>query len=109
MEFNYNEIEVTPIDNFKGGEKYINAQMFFDGSVRILRASLIPGASIGLHKHETNSEVIYIISGQGSVIMDGERSTITANSSTYCPKGHEHTLINDSNEDLHFIAVIAEQ
>lgn len=109
MNFNYNEIEVTPIENFKGGEKHIDAQMFFDGQTRILRAKLIPGASIGLHRHETNSEVIFIISGEGTVILDGEKSRVTANCSHYCPKGHSHTLINDSESDLHFIAVISEQ
>ena len=109
MNFNYNQIEATSIENFKGGEKHIDAQMFFDGQTRILRARLIPGASIGLHTHETDSEVIYIISGEGSVILDGEKTKVTANCSHYCPKGHTHTLINDSKEDLQFFAVISKQ
>lgn len=109
MIFDYNKIEITPIENFKGGEKHIDAQMFFDGQTRILRARLIPGASIGLHTHETNSEVIYIIEGEGTVILDGEKSKLTSNCSHYCPKGHSHTLINDSDRDLQFFAVITEQ
>ena len=34
------------------------------------------GGSVGEHVHETNSEVIYVISGNGYVIYDGQREEL---------------------------------
>ena len=74
-----------------------------------MRAKRIPGASIGLHTHETSSEVIYILEGEGKVLYDGAYEAVSAGSCHYCPKGHTHSLINDSEKDLYFLAVIPEQ
>ena len=38
---------------------------------KIMRSVLAPGASIGLHTHETSSEVMYFLSGTGKVLYDG--------------------------------------
>lgn len=41
---------------FKGGRKELAAKMFFDGTNRIFKGRLIPGASIGVHAHEGSCE-----------------------------------------------------
>ena len=61
MVFDLKNEEAVTIDNFKGGEKYISAKMHFDGKNRILHGVLVSGATIGLHTHETNSEIIYFL------------------------------------------------
>ena len=43
--------------NFKGGLNSIFGKMCFDGSVRILRAYIPVGSSIGYHQHEENAEI----------------------------------------------------
>ena len=48
-------METTVLPNFKGGEKECKAKMYFDGTTRIMHGTLEQGASIGFHKHETNS------------------------------------------------------
>ena len=48
-------METTVLPNFKGGEKEYKAKMYFDGTTRIMHGTLEAGASIGYHKHETNS------------------------------------------------------
>lgn len=95
---------------FKGGEKELSAQMYFDGSNRILHGILIPGASIGMHTHETNSETLFVVAGHGTIIEDGESHPVHLGQCIYCPKGHSHSLINTSEEqDLEFYAVVPEQ
>lgn len=101
--------QATVIPNFKGGEKSISAKMFFDGNNRILHGVLESGATIGLHTHETNSEVIYFLKGTGKVLYDGEYERVEEGMCHYCPKGHTHSLINDSDADLVFFAVVPEQ
>lgn len=109
MIIDFKNTEATVIPNFKGGEKYISAKMNFDGMNRILHGVLISGATIGLHTHETNSEIIYILKGKGKVLYDGEYEAVEEGMCHYCPKGHTHSLINDSEADLEFFAVVPEQ
>ena len=109
MDIDFNSYDFSVFPAFKGGEKELQAKMFFDGSNRIMRARLVPGASIGMHTHEDSCEMIYILSGHGSVIFDGERSRVNAGVCHYCPEGHTHSLINDSDTDLDFFAVVPKQ
>lgn len=109
MNIDFSKIELSVIPAFKGGEKELRAHMFFDGTNRIMKARLVPGASIGMHTHDDSCEIIFITAGRGSVIMDGEKSEVTAGTCHYCPKGHTHSLINDSDADLDFLAVVPRQ
>lgn len=108
MNINFKDVKVETIENFKGGEKAAKMQFYVDENNRIMRGCLVPGASIGLHTHTTNSETMYIIQGNGKVLCDGEFSPVAAGDVHYCPKGHEHSLINSGTEDLIFFAVVPE-
>ena len=109
MKIDFNTIRETLIPNFKGGEKETAMRAFDDGTNKILRGRLVPGASIGMHVHETSSEIILITSGSGYVICDGVRTDLTAGDVHYCPKGHGHSLVNDSDAELEFFAVVPQQ
>lgn len=115
MTIRFDEIEISRLPNFKGGEKEFAAHMFFDGTNRIFKGYLEPGASIGLHTHEDSCEVIFIISGNGSIMEQEpggapETRSVSSGECLYCPKGHTHSLMNTSNdEELVFYAVVPEQ
>ena len=105
-----NDIEASILENFKGGDKHLEAKMFYDGTNRILtRAKLIPGASIGMHTHDDSCEVIFILEGCGSILEEGKRKAVHAGDCLYCPKGGSHSLVNDSEADLVFCAVVPKQ
>ena len=70
--------------------------------------TLVPGASIGLHTHETNSEIVYILRGTGTAWIDGETELLRPGVCHYCPKGHRHGMINDGTEDLVLFTVVPE-
>lgn len=107
MKIDYSKIEEEVIPHFKGGELSTAIKMFVDGSNRILKGRLEPGASIGLHTHENNCEMILITKGCGSVWDDGEIVPLATGDVNYCQKGHSHSLINNSDDDLEFFAVVA--
>ncbi|MDD5934602.1 MAG: cupin domain-containing protein [Clostridiales bacterium] len=109
MILNFNEIPVTSLKNFYGGEKELSAHMHRDEKNKILHGTLAPGATIGLHTHETSSEIIYFLEGTGKVIYDDGEENVQAGVCHYCPKGHSHSLINDGKENLVFFAVVPEQ
>ena len=116
MIIDFNKMEVTVLPNFKGGDKDFKANMFFDGTNRIFKGSLEPGASIGIHTHEDSCEVIFILEGNGT-ILEKDPSTnaetvtsVSAGHCLYCPKGHTHSLRNTSSEGtLVFYAVVPQQ
>ena len=107
MEFD--RIEESTLEHFKGGEGALKTRMVTDDLTRFMKAKLEPGCSIGLHEHTDSCEVLYVISGVGTAIMDGVEETVHAGDAHYCPKGHAHTLINRGAEDLIFFAVIPQQ
>lgn len=117
MIIKFDESNLCSLPKFKGGEKELTANMFFDGTNRMFRGCLAPGASIGLHTHEDSCEVIFILSGKGNIIeidnvadSSPMTSLVEEGDCLYCPKGHAHSLINSSEtEDLIFYATVAEQ
>ena len=109
MILHFDAMEEQIIPNFKGGEKQIKTHMYMDEACKIMRASLEPGATIGLHTHETNSEIIFMVKGTGTVLYDGGTEALPAGNCHYCPKGHSHSLRNESGETIEFYAVVPEQ
>lgn len=116
MILDFNEMGVTVLPNFKGGEKEFAANMFFDGTNRIFKGWLVPGATIGMHTHDDSCEVIFILEGKGTIVEKepgAETETVSpvsAGDCLYCPKGYSHSLQNTSDEgDLIFYAVVPKQ
>ena len=68
MLIDFSDIEEKPLEHFKGGEGTFFARMFTDTKVKIMRGRLEHGASIGLHTHEGNSEIVFILEGKGKML-----------------------------------------
>ena len=116
MKIRFDEMEVTVLPQFKGGEKEFAANMFFDGTNRIFKGRLIPGATIGMHTHDDSCEVIFILEGSGTIVEDQSSQDqevvipVSAGDCLYCQKGHTHSLRNTAEEgDLVFYAVVPKQ
>ena len=109
MKIVFNELKETPIPEFNGGMGTTILRMFDDKKVKILFGRLEPNASVGLHSHMTSCEVIFVLSGEGMVLCDGEMEPVGPGDCHYCPKGHSHSLINKGIEELIFWAVVPEQ
>ena len=108
MIIDFKNIEKSVLPNFKGGEGAMIANMHTDGAGKILLGRLEPGSTIGYHKHENNSEYIYLLSGCAEFIYDDTTETTVAGGCHFCPEGHSHSMMNNSNEDLVFFAVVPE-
>lgn len=108
MLIHFDQMNDTVLEHFKGGEGTFCPKMFTDDYHKIMRGRLLPHSSIGLHTHVGNSEVIFILSGTGKVLYEGEAIALKAGDCHYCPMGHGHSLINDTDEELTFYAVVSE-
>lgn len=109
MILDFNNMPVGEMKNFKGGEKSVFAAAYADSLCRIMKVSVPAGASIGLHTHEGNCEVVFCLSGNAKAVYDGVEERIVPGTAHYCPKDHNHTVINDGTEDFVAFAVIPQQ
>lgn len=110
MVIDFNKMEEVANPQFKGGVGDTMFRTFNDGTNKIMRGRLEPGCSIGYHSHETNSEIIFVLSGEAKCLYDNDEERLTAGQCHYCPCGHAHALINASfTEPLVFYAVVPEK
>lgn len=108
MKILFDSMEDTVLEHFNGGEGRLVAKMINDGKCKILRGLLAPGCTVGMHTHKANSEVIYVLSGVGTMYYDEEKETLNPGDCHYCPEGHSHSFCNEGDEDLIFFAVVPE-
>ena len=109
MIIDFAQMEEKRIPEFKGGKGAMIARMHTDELGKILCGRLEPGSSIGFHKHETGSEIIYILKGKADFLYNEGTEQADAGGCHYCPKGHSHSMMNNGDEDLIFFAVVPEQ
>ena len=94
----------------RGGKKYVEHTMLsaqLPERVRIFNIlTLIPGASIGYHVHEEETELFYFIEGNGRVQDDDKFYDISAGDSMATFSGHGHAVENTGDTDLVMLATI---
>ena len=67
---------------------------------------LAPGRSIGEHTHEGDNEIFYFIKGSGLYNDNGNPVRVYPGDTAICNNGELHSLVNDGEEPLEFIALI---
>jgi quercetin dioxygenase-like cupin family protein len=65
-----------------------------------------PGDWLGLHRHEP-SELYYILTGEGTVIIGGEEQTVRSGSAVFIPGNVEHGIQNTGTDDLRLFFAFA--
>ena len=109
MIIGFKDMEEKELKAFQGGMGALNAKIYTDGQNKILQGRLVPGASVGMHRHETSSEIIFLIQGRAKSICDGVEELLFKGDCHYCPKGSEHCLINIGEDEVVFYAVVPQQ
>lgn len=94
----------------RGGKKYVEQTELstqLPGRVRIFNVlTLIPGASIGYHVHEGETELFYFLEGNGRVQDDDSFHDISAGDSMATFSGHGHSVENTGDTNLVILAAI---
>ena len=67
---------------------------------------LVPGASIGYHVHENETEMFYFLEGCGRVQDDDKAYDVQAGDSMATFNGHGHSVENTGDNDLVILACI---
>lgn len=107
MILDFNTIAANAIPHFKGGEGEALVRKYDDPRMgAVVHITLPAGASIGLHTHTGNCEVVYVLSGSGKCIDDDAAYALTAGMCHYCPEGHTHSICNTGTEPLTLLGVL---
>lgn len=68
--------------------------------------TLQKGDGIGAHPHTNETEIYFVLQGEGVLMDDGERKILRKGDCNVCGGGATHAIVNEKDEPLVFIAVI---
>lgn len=77
------------------------------GKARLFaKITLNPGCSIGMHEHDKEEEICYVISGKGIINDNGIITELNPGDASITGNGASHSIENNGSEPLVFIAVV---
>ncbi len=96
-----NQKDVEPVKNPKHNEVYgrLLTKQEENGRLSAHPTTVKPGGEIIPHTHEV-LEVIYVIEGEGSALVNGERRKAEKGTIVAANIGSEHGFINTGDTDL---------
>lgn len=104
------EVEVREkMKDGKGAVKVIHLlrQIQMRGKCRFFGRMVIePGCSIGLHRHDNEEEIYYILKGRGLAEDNGIKQEVKEGDIILTGGGATHSIENTSNEPLEVMGVI---
>lgn len=65
-----------------------------------------PGSKILVHRHDRTEEILFVHKGSGTVLVGDERINVAEGSTIYVPRGTNHGLENESDDNI-VIAFVA--
>ena len=72
-------------------------------TLSVIQERVPSGCSEGRHLHLKSEQFFYVLSGIGSLEVEGRIHTLAANQGLHVPANVSHTLYNEGPEDLVFI------
>nr|WP_281279444.1 cupin domain-containing protein [Segatella hominis] len=108
MVIDFEKIAEAHLEGFKGGKGKLDTRNYVDDKVKIMYSTLRPGASTGLHTHEGNCEIIYVVSGTATFHYDDTVEEVRQGQVHYCPMNHAHYMENLTDHDLVYLAIVPE-
>jgi mannose-6-phosphate isomerase-like protein (cupin superfamily) len=77
--------------------------MFQTSRLNVTHVRIHPGESVPAHTHADEDQVYYVASGTGFVVLDGERTDVSAGSAVLIPLGTEHEITNTGSTPLDYV------
>ncbi len=70
-------------------------------------AAFPAGTVAAAHTHPAEEEMLYILSGSGEIVADGQASRLEPGVAVYIPPGAEHQIRVDAGERLELVTVFS--
>lgn len=114
---NWREVSPAIVHDFGIDYKLLKGQKDYDpevanycmkGMLYVAYAMLQEGKAYEAHAHGDHEEVYYIISGSGSITIDGKTRLIRDGDAVFIPAGATHSIANRGQDFLVFLAFSAQ-
>lgn len=89
----------------KDNEDFRNV-IFTATKSQLVLMSLRPGEDIGLEVHD-GDQIIYVVDGEGFVVLDKSREKIDKGSIVFVPMGVRHNVINTEDGPMKLFTIYA--
>jgi mannose-6-phosphate isomerase-like protein (cupin superfamily) len=70
------------------------------------RVKLMPREQVGEHVTEGKEELIVVLEGTASVIVEGRKTAVATGQTCYVGPQKRHNVVNEGNGGLHYIYVV---
>ena len=80
------DLEPVVKEHMRNGEGHVILNKWETDEKMIAQITIPQGSSIGVHTHETDEEIIYVIKGQGVCLVDGQETILNPGMVNYCQK-----------------------
>lgn len=87
MKIEFDKLDFVANAAFKGGDGAFEVKTSGDKDNKIMYGRLRKGCSIGMHRHEGTAEIIYVVSGEGVMSVEGGEEICARATSTIAPRG----------------------
>jgi quercetin dioxygenase-like cupin family protein len=77
-----------------------------DGAAAVMHLTVPKMSGPPLHRHSREDEWFYVLDGELTFEVDGNRFTGTAGSSAFAPRGTVHAYQNFQNEAAHILVMV---
>jgi mannose-6-phosphate isomerase-like protein (cupin superfamily) len=77
--------------------------IFETGRLNVTHVRIHPGETVPAHTHKDEDQIYHVVSGTGYVVLDGERTEVSAGSSVLIPLGTEHEITNTGADVLDYV------
>lgn len=107
-----NDMEIEIREKMRGGNGNVKIKHIFkkedlNGKCRLFsKISLAPGDSVGIHTHENEEEIYYVLCGKAKVNDNGEYKELNVGDAILTGNGEYHSIENIGHNILEFMAVI---
>lgn len=112
MVINPNSMRTERITSMRNGKgevdilHLIEKQSLFGKARLFAKLSVKPESSIGLHKHENEFEIFYVLSGKGLFNDNGNIIPVQTGDICFTTPGETHSIENTTQQDLELLAII---
>jgi mannose-6-phosphate isomerase-like protein (cupin superfamily) len=98
-------------EHMRDGEGSAHLTYLLDGSTQknarmFAEITLNPECSIGYHRHDSETEYYFILSGTGTVNDDGKEAEVKPGDAIITGNGASHSIKNTGSVPLVFYAII---
>jgi mannose-6-phosphate isomerase-like protein (cupin superfamily) len=100
-----NPISKETAEHYIWGEQSDGWHLLRNGELSVIQERMPPGASEARHFHHKAQQFFYILSGEGTMEVDGRYLPLKAGNGLWIPPGAPHQITNHSSADLHFLLV----